>query len=54
MVTICWSVFDPLLPFSVLSGCAKSDTRVEGADAGSRKSTTRSDFGGLCSIPMRY
>jgi hypothetical protein len=34
--------------------CATSDTRVEGAAAGSRKSTTRSDLGILCSIPMRY
>jgi hypothetical protein len=35
-------------------GYAKSEGRVEGADAGSRKSTTRSDPGGLCSILMRY
>ena len=34
--------------------CAKSDIGVEGAGAGSRTSSRRSDTGRLCSITMRY
>jgi hypothetical protein len=48
------SVFDRLLPFSVVSWLRQIERMDEGAEAGSRKSTTRSDVGGLCLIPVRY